>query len=259
MPRVPDEPVLIRPDWNAPPGVRVAVSTRTGGFSAGPWTSLNLGDHVGDDPAVVAANRARLRQALALPGEPAWLRQVHGTGAVDAAACHGDAPEADAAFTTRPGVVCAVLTADCLPVVLATRDGSAVAVAHCGWRGLAAGILAATVSRLPGPPADLVAWLGPAIGPARFEVGPEVREAFRAAAADPQAVHAAFGAGAGDRWYADLYALARCALRALGIGSVAGGGECTVSDPVRFFSYRRDGQTGRFATLAWIDPAQSAR
>jgi YfiH family protein len=216
---------------------------------------------VGDDPLAVLANRRLLRERLALPAEPRWLAQVHGVEVADASESTTEPPVADACTALRPGRVCVVLTADCLPVVLAARDGSAVAVAHCGWRGLVAGILGHTVQRLPVAPGRLVAWLGPAIGPAAFEVGPEVREAFLAQATDRAAVGAAFTAGdrARERWYADIFELARCSLRALGVESIEGGGQCTVSDPDRFYSYRRDGQTGRFATLAWIDPAQSLR
>jgi hypothetical protein len=252
------EPLILRPDSGLPAGVRVAVSTRIGGFSTGPYRGLNLGDHVGDDPAAVGANRRILRDALGLPAEPCWLQQVHGIVVVDAGDCGGARPEADAAYVARPGMVCAVLTADCLPVVLAARDGREIAVAHCGWRGLAAGILAATLARFRCSPDEVVAWLGPGIGAGAFEVGAEVREAFLAVAADREAVAAAFepGVPASGKFHADLCELARCALRAAGVNRIGGGGFCTVSDPERFYSYRRDGRTGRMATLAWIDPAQ---
>jgi polyphenol oxidase len=242
---------VILPDWPAPAWVRACTSTRHGGVSAGPYAALNLAHHVGDDPAAVAVNRARLRAALALPAEPRWLNQVHGCDAVTAAAPSPDPPAADASLSRLPGQVCAVLTADCLPVLLCDRAGSVCAAAHAGWRGLHAGVIEATVARLGAAPAALMAWLGPAIGPERFEVGPEVRAAF--VAADPAAA-AAFRAGTGDRWFADLYALARTRLAALGITAVFGGDLCTLSDPARFYSYRRDGRTGRMATLIWLDP-----
>jgi hypothetical protein len=254
------EPRFLEAQWQAPPGVRALVSTRSGGFSTGPWQGLNLGDHVGDDPLAVARNRQRLREALCLPGEPQWLRQVHGTTVVDACA-DGVSRNGDAAWTDRAGVVCAVLTADCLPVVLVARDGSAVAVAHCGWRGLAAGVLRATVQRFGACAVGLRAWLGPAIGPLAFEVGDEVREAFldtHGAFGDPRMIERAFTrTGAGGKYLADLYALARATLCAQGVTEVAGGDRCTLSEPECFYSYRREGVTGRMATLAWIDPARA--
>ncbi len=240
------EPDLLLPDWPAPPGVRAVMTLRTGGVSGGPYASLNLGDHVGDEPEAVAENRRLLREALALPAEPLWLEQVHGTGV---ARFDGpDRPQADAAVALAPGQVCAVMVADCLPVLLADRHGACVAAAHAGWRGLAAGVLEATVAAMPADPSQLVAWLGPAIGPDAFEVGPEVRAAFIAADA---AAADAFRPGTGDRWLADVYQLARQRLARAGVTEVHGGGLCTVSDPARFFSYRRDGVTGRMAALVW--------
>lgn len=237
---------FIVPDWPVPADVRAAVSLRTGGVSTGHYASLNLGDHVGDDPGHVRTNRERLRVALGLPAEPLWLEQVHGT---DVARFKGEArPRADAAVALAPGQVCAVMVADCLPVLLADRDGTCVGAAHAGWRGLAAGVIERTVEALPVEPSRLVAWLGPAIGPEAFEVGPEVRQAFLAD--DPQTT-TDFRPGQGDRWLADLFALARRRLARLGIRDVSGGGLCTVSDASRFFSYRRDGVTGRFAALVW--------
>ena len=237
---------LIRPDWPAPPGVQAAMTLRTGGVSTGPYASLNLGDHVGDEPAAVVENRRRLREALGLPSEPLWLEQVHGTAV---AGFEGAGrPRADAAVALAPAQVCAVMVADCLPVLLADRVGTCVAAAHAGWRGLAAGVLEATVAALPADPAQLTAWLGPAIGPEAFEVGPEVREAFLAV--DPESADA-FRRGKGDRWLADAYRLARQRLARAGVTDVHGGGLCTVSDPSRFFSYRRDGVTGRMAALIW--------
>ncbi len=241
------EPGLLTPDWPAPPGVRALQTLRVGGCSPAPWDSFNLGDHVGDDPARVAANRAALRRRL--PVEPAWLRQVHGTVAVDAAKCPENA-EADAAYARQPGVVCAVMTADCLPVLFCDRAGSVVAAAHAGWRGLAAGVLEATIAALGVPAGELLAWLGPAIGPAAFEVGDEVRAAF--VAADPAAA-AAFAPHAPGKWLADLPQLARRRLQAAGVGWIGGGEICTWADPASYFSYRRDGITGRMATLVWLE------
>ncbi|WP_028080517.1 peptidoglycan editing factor PgeF [Solimonas soli] len=241
---------FLHADWPAPAGVHALQTTRLGGVSAGPYASLNLGSNTADDPARVASNRARLRAALALPREPAWLRQVHGCTVVDAATVAGEAPAADAGQSGLPGVVCAVLTADCLPVLFCADDGSWVAAAHAGWRGLAAGVLEATLRCAPLPPARLMAWLGAAIGPGHFEVGPEVREAF--VGARPEA-GAAFAPGRGDRWQADLYALARLRLAGAGLLRVHGGGLCTYADAVRFYSFRREPHTGRMAALIWRD------
>jgi YfiH family protein len=238
---------FLRPDWPAPAGVRAVVTTRRGGVSGGRYASLNLATHVGDQPAAVAENRRRLREALALPAEPAWLDQVHGTGI--AALPRRTRGPADAAVAFAQGEVCAVLVADCLPVILASRAGDRVGVAHAGWRGLAAGVVEASVAALDCAPALLLAWLGPAIGPAAFEVGGEVREAFLAR--DPGAA-SAFRAGRTGRWHADLPALARRRLAAAGVSEVHGGELCTHADPVRFYSFRRDGATGRMAALAWL-------
>lgn len=239
---------LLLPNWPAPDHIGAASTTRQGGVSRPPYDSLNLGDHVGDDPAAVAANRARLADALSLPAEPLWLTQVHGTTVVDAA--RGTAGvNADASVAFEPGVVCAVMTADCLPVLFCNAAGTKVGAAHAGWRGLHAGVLEATVQALGGGE-DLMAWLGPAIGPSAFQVGAEVRAAFLDA--DPGA------AGAfrpdGGRWRADIYTLARRRLAACGIRSVHGGGLCTCTERERFFSYRRDATTGRMASLIWIRP-----
>ncbi len=237
---------FIFPDWPAPANVRAAVTTRAGGVSVGPYASLNLGDHVGDEPAAVAENRARLVRALALPGEPGWLKQVHGTCARDAALAGG---EADAGFATGPGVVCVVLTADCLPVLFCDRHGTRVAAAHAGWRGLAAGVLERTVEALDTSPGDVLAWLGPAIGPDAFEVGEEVRAEFLRH--DARAAEA-FRPSPQGRWLADLYALARLRLQRQGVTAIHGGGLCTYRDVERFYSYRRDGVTGRVASLIWL-------
>ncbi len=244
-----DQPEFIIPDWPAPSRVRAFSTTRTGGVSRPPYDTFNLAGHVGDDPASVAANRARLREALALPASPAWLRQVHGTGVVDAAACGSEA-EADGAFAAAAGIVCAVLTADCLPVLLCDRKGTAVAALHAGWRGLSAGVLEAGVRALGASPGELLAWLGPAIGPDVFEVGDEVREVF--VAHDPDA-RAAFRPSPAGRWLADLYALARQRLAAAGVTAVYGGGWCTCNDAERFYSFRRDRDTGRMASLVWLE------
>jgi YfiH family protein len=234
-------------------GGRAFTTLRTGGTSEGRYAALNLAAHVGDRPHAVAANRASLRVAAALPGEPLWLRQVHGTAVVVHAdgPAPADPPTADAAVSRSTQRVLAVLTADCLPVVLAQRDGKAVALAHAGWRGLAAGVIESAVAALAVPPRELVAWLGPAIGPAAFEVGPEVREAFGTAARDDLA---AFQRNAGGRYQVDLVALATRRLARLGVPSVRASGACTHADPARWFSFRRDGETGRMATLAWLEP-----
>lgn len=240
---------LLTPDWPAPSGVRAAFTLRAGGVSAPPYDSLNVAAHVGDLPACVAENRRRLREQLRLPGEPAWLEQVHGTDVAELDGQEAGAP-ADAVITRRAGRACAVQVADCMPVLFAARDASVVGVAHAGWRGLAAGVLEATVARLGVPPAGLIAWLGPAISARHFEVGSEVRAAFvarDAGAAD------AFAANARGRWQCDLVALARRRLAALGIVSVSGGEWCTHSDRERFFSFRRDGQCGRMAALIWLE------
>jgi YfiH family protein len=235
------------------PQVHALSTSRRGGSSAAPYDDgaggpgLNLGAHVGDDPASVAANRARLRASL--PTEPAWLAQVHGADVVDAAQLAGT-PEADASFSTRPGVVCAVLTADCLPVLLADRAGRVVGASHAGWRGLAGGVLQATVERMRAAGAqDMQAWLGPAIGPRRFEVGPEVRAAF--VAVNPGA-EKAFRPRADNKYLADIYLLARLVLQGCGVTAVSGGERCTVSEADCFYSYRRDGVTGRMASLIWL-------
>ncbi|MFO1273522.1 MAG: peptidoglycan editing factor PgeF [Rubrivivax sp.] len=238
----------MQPEWAAPASVGALMSTREGGVSAAPWDSLNLGVAVGDDPAAVAENRRRFARALG--AEPVWLRQVHGARVVRA----GTDTDlvADAAWTDARGIACVVQVADCLPVLLARRDGAAVAAAHAGWRGLAGGVLEATVQALCAGtgclPAELVAWLGPCIGPGRFEVGADVLAAF------PQApdrfVFRPRPDGA-ERWLADLPGLARDRLQAAGVSAIAGGGWCTVEDRTRFFSFRRDGTTGRMAAAVW--------
>ncbi|WP_277052640.1 peptidoglycan editing factor PgeF [Zestomonas thermotolerans] len=237
----------IIPDWPAPARVRACVTTRAGGVSVGPFTSLNLGDHVGDDPQAVAENRRRLVAALGC--RPAWLRQVHGTRVVEADPAQ--VVEADGCWTAAPGIACSSMTADCLPVLFCDRAGSRVAAAHAGWRGLAGGVLEATLEALALPAEQVLAWLGPAIGPQAFEVGPEVREAFLAS--HPEAAQAFVASHNPGKFLADLYQLARIRLAARGITAVYGGGFCTFSDP-RFFSYRRAARTGRFASLVWLQP-----
>ncbi|HEY0766779.1 MAG TPA: peptidoglycan editing factor PgeF [Steroidobacteraceae bacterium] len=245
---------VIAPDWPAPPAVRAAFTQRLGGVSAAPFDSLNVGAHVGDAAAAVAENRRRVRAHLRLPAEPLWLEQVHGNEVADLDAVRGPAlathpRAADAAIARRAASVCVMQVADCLPVLFAARDGSAVAAAHAGWRGLAAGVLEATVARLGVVPSQLIAWLGPAIGAAHFEVGAEVRAVFLAQDA---AAAAAFTANSRGRWQCDLSVLARRRLAAAGVTAVFGGLWCTYADPARFFSYRRDGQCGRMAALIWL-------
>jgi len=240
----------IIPEWPAPDRVRAASTTRAGGNSAGPWATLNLAGHVADERAVVARNRARLRDALELPQEPQWLSQRHGARVVDAGARAIEAP-ADGSIARERGVVCAVLAADCMPVLLCDRGATVVAALHAGWRGIAAGIVEAGVRATGATPGELLAWLGPAIGPERYEVGPEVRDAILAG--DPKASGAFFRAGRADRWQANLERIIRGRLAQCGVASVHGGIWCTASDPGRFFSHRRDGVTGRMATLIWLD------
>ena len=233
------------PSWPAPPTVRAWVTERG---SAARYGTLNLAAHVGDDLGAVTRNRRRLRLGLRLPAEPRWLTQVHGTRVVDLD--REEAGAADGAVTARPGVVCAVLTADCLPVLLCNRPGTRVGVAHAGWRGLLDGVLPAAVAAFGTAPGDLVAWLGPAIGQAAYEVGADVRDAFTARSPGAER---RFDANRRGRWQADLYGLARDALAAAGVGSVHGGAFCTYTEAERFFSHRREAPCGRMATLIWLD------
>ena len=237
---------VIVPDWPAPARVHALQTTRGGGFSRAPYDSLNLGDHVGDDPLAVAANRQSLNGLV--PGEPLWLRQVHGSEVVLAEAA-GCMPSADAAVSRCSNAVCAVMTADCLPVFFCDDAASVVGVAHAGWRGLAAGVLEATIRTMRSEPRHLMAWLGPAIGPRAFEVGDEVRAAFTGHAA---MAAQAFVPAADGKWLADIYLLARQRLRGAGVARVYGGEYCTYTDAQRFFSYRRNGRTGRMASLIWL-------
>jgi len=247
---------LIIPEWSDAPEYAGALSTtRRGGRSSAPYDDgdggggLNLGVHVGDDPETVRDNRALLRAVL--PSEPAWLTQVHGVRVIDAALAAGS-PEADASIATRPGVVCAIQTADCLPVLLCDAAGRAVGAAHAGWRGLAGGVLQGTIAAMRDAGAtDIQAWLGPAIGPQCFEVGQDVFDAF--AGKDP-AMAAAFQPmdGRPGKYLADIYALARRTLHLAGVQRIAGGGRCTVTEQKQFYSYRRDKVTGRMASLIWL-------
>lgn len=240
----------IVPDWPSPRGVRAFVTTRAGGVSTGARAWLDLGGHASSE-ADVLENRRRLRRLL--PDDPHWLHQVHGATAVALdRSSHADAwPQADAAVTSSTGIVCAVRVADCLPVLLADVDVRCVGIAHAGWRGLAAGVVEATIDAMRAlGSVQQMAWLGPAIGPAAFEVGPEVRDAF---AARDAAALGCFAPGAAGKWHADLYALARLRLRARGVHAIHGGGYCTRNDPTRFFSYRRERDTGRMAALIWLD------
>ena len=243
-----DSPELLQPNWPAPARVRSAVTTRAGGVSPEPYDSLNLGVHVGDQFDRVLQNRERLRAALQLPDEPVWLKQVHGTVVAQLPAAP-DTVEADACCATTAGSVCAILTADCLPVLFCDDAGTVVGAAHAGWRGLLAGVLENTVKAMNRPSQQLMAWMGPAIGPRAFEVGAEVREAF--ISHDPLAA-AAFLPAAPGKYMADIYMLARQRLQANGVVRIYGGEHCTVSDAKRFYSYRRDGVTGRMASLIWL-------
>jgi polyphenol oxidase len=240
------------PQWPAPSGVRALSTLRGdsgggGGASKAPYACFNLGRNVGDDPLAVAENRRILRREAELPAEPSWLAQVHGVTVANLDEAGPDVA-ADAAITRRLGCVCAILTADCLPVVFTTDAGDTVAAAHAGWRGLAAGVIGATVRAMAAQPERLIAWLGPAIGPSHFEVGAEVRQAFLST--DPGAGDA-FKANAGGKFMADLAMLARRQLEDLGVNRIYGGGECTYACADRYFSHRRDGVTGRQATLVW--------
>lgn len=235
----------LTPDWPAPASVRACVTTREGGVSEAPFDSLNLGDHVDDRPEAVAENRRRLTDHFSI--KPAWLQQVHGIAV--AQADPGLVATADASWTATPGIACAAMTADCLPALFCNRAGTRVAAAHAGWRGLAAGVLEATLDTLDVPAVDVLVWLGPAIGPKAFEVGPEVREVFINQL--PEAAEAFVPSDNAGKFMADIYMLARLRLAERGVTAVYGGGFCTVTDP-RFFSYRRASRTGRFASLVWL-------
>ncbi len=247
----------LTPSWPVPGTVRALSTLRGGGVSSGRYASLNLGDHVRDAREAVAENRRRLRVAASLPAEPSWLAQVHGVGIADLDAPGNlgvAAPIADGAVTRVPGRICAILTADCLPVLFASAAGDAVAAAHAGWRGLASGVIEAAVRSLNAAPDSLLVWLGPAIGPGHFEVGAEVRDEF---VRDDPGAQAAFVPNARGRFMADLPKLARRRLERLGITRIYASGECTHARAERYFSHRRDGETGRQATLVWLEPAST--
>lgn len=234
------------PDWPAPANVYARVTTRAGGASLPPYDGFNLGDHVGDDPAAVAANRAELRTFC--PADPKWLKQVHGV-AVACADTMQATEAADASVAFQPNTVSVVLTADCLPVLFCNRAGTVVAAAHAGWRGLAAGVLEATLKAMRTNPDEILAWMGPAIGAQAFEVGDEVRTVF---VRDLPGASQAFKPGLPGKWFADIYLLARLRLARAGVNQVYGGGLCTYTDAARFYSFRRNPVTGRMASLIWI-------
>lgn len=239
---------LILPDWPAPQRVRSCSSTRRGGVSQTPYDSLNLGAHVGDRPEAVLDNRQRLVTLADLPAMPQWLNQVHGTQVVSLASSASGVPTGDAAYTNQPGLVCAVMTADCLPVLFCSDRGDEVAAAHAGWRCLCSGVLEATLRHFRSPASSVMAWLGPAIGPQAFEVGPEVRDAY--IELHPVAADAFIAKD--NKFIADIYQLARLRLQAQGVTKIFGGDACTVTQADKFFSYRRDGTTGRMASLIWL-------
>ena len=239
----------IVPDWPAPANVKAIATTRCGGNSAGPYQGLNLGNHVGDDPEVVLQNRQWLQQQLGLDTAPVWLNQTHSIDVVNLEQPSAEAVDADGSYTVQKHLPCVVMTADCLPVILCDRQGTQVAAVHAGWRGLVDGIIEQAIAQFSVPGSEIMAWLGPAIGPQVFEVGGEVREQFLAhdpAAAEGFQPH-------GEKWLADLYLLARQRLASASVTDVFGGDRCTFSYAERFYSYRRDGVTGRQATLIWLE------
>ncbi|MEI9535199.1 purine nucleoside phosphorylase YfiH [Moellerella wisconsensis] len=239
---------LIYPHWPQPENIGACSSTRAGGVSLTPFDSLNLGDHVGDDLSAVINNRRLLEEYAGLPTSPIWLQQVHGTRVLRLDGNPVEDKKADAVYTSQRGQVCAVMTADCLPVLFCNRQGTEVAAAHAGWRGLCQGVLEHTVTHFDAGPNEILAWLGPAIGPQQFEVGAEVRDAFVSQSAE---LAQGFRAS-GDKYLADIYLLAQLKLRQIGVTAIYGGTYCTVSDKKTFFSYRRDVETGRMASLIWI-------
>lgn len=242
-------PGFLMPDWPAPSNVHALVTLRTGGYSMGPYTSFNLAAHTGDDPETVSKNRELLRTCFRLPSEPVWLQQVHGNRMIGADSDTG-CTEADGSWTRVPGMVCAVMTADCLPVLICNQKGSMVAAAHAGWRGLHRGIVTNAVSMFKSDPAELIVWLGPAIGPQAFEVGAEVVRSFTESNPGNES---AFKKTDDRHWLCDLYALARLELASLGVTTVYGGNQCTYTDELRFYSYRRDSVTGRMASIIWLE------
>lgn len=247
-------PEFIEPDWPLRGRVGALITTRVGGVSRSPWDSLNLGSNTKDDPESVFRNRELLMDLLGPGLEPFWLRQVHGTRVVEAGSPNGELEEADACYTNSPNRVCAVLTADCLPVLLGNEDASEVAVVHAGWRGLAKGVIGEALKEFRASPSDMHAWLGPAISAENYEVGEDVRHAF---AESPDfgslPVAQAFFPRTSGKWSADLYELAKMQLRSFGVGSISGGDRCTYREKDHFYSFRRDGETGRFASLIWLN------
>lgn len=240
--------IVLTPDWPAPLNVKAVSTTRQGGFSQAPFDSMNVGTHVGDDASVVKKNRDQLKQLINLPNSPLWLEQVHGTDVIHTSSWQKSS-QADAIYSDQPNQVCAIMTADCLPVLFTDRQGTQVAAAHAGWRGLLNGVLENTVSQFSGAREDILVWLGPAIGPSQFEVGQEVYAAFTAYSQDAKQ---AFKVSDQTHYLADIYLLAKQRLSALGITQIYGGDFCTVTEKQRFFSYRRDGITGRMVSLIWI-------
>jgi polyphenol oxidase len=237
----------LQADWPAPANVQAATTLRTGGVSQGGYASLNLATHVGDNPKMVSLNRQLIKTMLNLPSEPVWLHQTHSNRAVKVTVTSTPS-EADASYTDQPGVVCAVMTADCLPVLACSVDGTEVAAIHAGWRGLLDGVICNTINVFRSY--DVLIWLGPAIGPESFDVGPEVRSSFIAKSSE---YASAFTQLSEDKWLANIYQLARTNLAALGINKIYGGDFCTLSDHQQFYSYRREKETGRMATLVWRD------
>lgn len=240
---------FLYPAWPAPGNVRALTTTRAGGVSDAPYASLNLADHVGDDARAVQENRQRLYERASLPAEPLWLNQVHGIDVVEAA--HANAgTRADGAYTNQTGVVCAVLTADCLPVFVCDQAGTEVALLHAGWRGLVAGVIEAGLRRFRAPASELLVWFGPAIGASAYEVGADVRDAF---VAHERRAAEAFAPKTAGKWTMDIYRLARHRLEGWGVRAIYGGDHCTATQSGLFFSYRRDGATGRMASLIWLE------
>jgi len=244
---------FIHPNWPAPSNVKALQTTRNGGLSLDAFASLNMGMHVGDDPIVVAKNRQLL--SAYLPSEPVWVNQVHGINVIDAAAS-SCLQNADASYTNKPNVVCVTMTADCLPVLLCDQKGKVVAAVHAGWRGLCDGVIEAAVAKMQVPVNEILAWLGPAIGPNAFEVGDEVRSQFMARDAQAELAFVARS----DKWLCNLYLIAQQRLQRMGVTQIYGAGIdedfCTYSDEARFFSYRRDNVTGRMASLIWLECAR---
>lgn len=240
---------LIIPNWDVPSTVRAVSTTRMGGVGDTPWNTFNLGSHVGDNLDVVKRNRDRLIEVAKLPAPPFWLNQVHSDLVINAVASSTDLPDADASFSREAGSVCVVMTADCLPVLFCNRQGTQVAAAHAGWRGLCDGVLENTLATFDDDPSDIITWIGPAIGPQAFEVGPEVRAAF----ISHQEVAAQCFTARGEKYLADLPRLAELRLKRAGVDAIYQSQRCTFSEAEYFFSYRRDGQTGRMASLVWLE------